>query len=56
MAGAPTGVDWDADKIRRAAALQDLYNTWPGEGDPDDDPDYVRQARKIMGEPALSKP
>jgi hypothetical protein len=53
MVPAPTNLRWDAEKIRRAAALADLYNNWPGEGDPDDDPDYVRQAREIMGEPPL---
>lgn len=49
----PTGVTWSADKMRRTRELQDLYNSWPGEGDPDDDPEFVARAREIMGEPPL---
>lgn len=41
------------DVARRSRALADLYNTWPSEGDPDDDPAFVRRAREIMGLPPL---
>lgn len=52
----PVGVTWDAEKIRRVAALDALYASWPGDDDPDDDPEFVRRAREIMGEPPLRQP
>ena len=38
----------DPAVVERQNRLFDLYNSWPG-GDPDDDPDFVAQAREIMG-------
>lgn len=43
----------DPDVVRRQKELFDLYSQWPGEGDPDDDPDFVVAARQIMGLPPL---
>lgn len=43
----------DPDMVRRQNEVFDLYGSWPGEGDPDDDPEFVAQAREIMGEPPL---
>ncbi len=43
----------DPDAVRRQNELFDLYNNWPGDGDPDDDPDFVDAAREIMGLPPL---
>ena len=37
--------------VQRHNELADLYNSWPGDGDPDDDPEFVAAARKIMGLP-----
>lgn len=39
--------------VRRQNELADLYHQWQGKGDPDDDPDFVDAARKIMGLPPL---
>lgn len=39
-------------EVRRQNELQDLYNSWPSD-DPDDDPEFVAQARQIMGLPPL---
>jgi hypothetical protein len=44
----------DLALVRRQNRLADLYNNWPGDGDPDDDPDFVAQARQIMGLPPLT--
>ena len=52
----PQQAIWSQDKIRRHNALADLYNTWPGDEDPDDDPEFVRRSREIMGEPPLEQP
>ena len=43
----------DPDMVRRQNEVFDLYNAWPGEDDPDDDPEFVARAREIMGEPPL---
>lgn len=43
------------DLVRRQNELFDLYNSWPGDGDPDDDPEFVAQAREIMGLPPLGQ-
>ncbi|MGE5827153.1 MAG: hypothetical protein ACM30G_02165 [Micromonosporaceae bacterium] len=40
------------DMVRRHNELFDLYDNWPG--DPDDDPEFVAQAREIMGLPPLT--
>jgi hypothetical protein len=45
----------DPDVVRRHNELADLYNAWPGDGDPDDDPDFVAAARKIMETPAAKR-
>lgn len=39
--------------VKRHNELFDLYDQWP-DGDPDDDPEFVAQAREIMGLPPLS--
>jgi len=41
----------DPDVVERQNQLVDLYNGWPGDDDPDDDPDFVDAARQIMGLP-----
>ena len=43
----------DPAAVERQNELFDLYNNWPGDGDPDDDPEFVAQARDIMGLPPL---
>ncbi len=43
----------DPEAVRRQNELFDLYSQWPGDGDPDDDPDFVAAARQIMGLPPL---
>jgi hypothetical protein len=43
----------DPDSVRRQNELFDLYTAWPGDEDPDDDPAFVAQARRIMGLPPL---
>jgi len=45
----------DPDMVRRQNAVFDLYHAWPGDGDPDDDPEFVRRSREIMGEPPLEQ-
>ena len=42
------------DMVRRQTELFDLYDNWPGNDDPDDDPEFVAQAREIMGLPPLT--
>jgi len=44
----------DQDVVRRQNELFDLYNDWPGTGDPDDDPEFVAAAREIMSLPPLA--
>jgi hypothetical protein len=39
--------------VRRQNELFDLYNNWPGDVGPDDDPEFVAAARDIMGLPPL---
>lgn len=43
----------DPDMVRRQNQVFDLYNTWPSDDDPDDDPEFVRRSRELMGEPPL---
>lgn len=43
----------DPSVVRRQNELFDLYNQWPGDGDPDEDPDFVAAAHKVMGLPPL---
>lgn len=43
----------DIDMVERRNDLFDLYNTWPGDTDPDEDPVFVALAREIMGLPPL---
>lgn len=50
---APHAVAPDPLVVRRQNELFDLYNQWPGDGDPDDDPDFVAAARSVMGLPPL---
>jgi hypothetical protein len=38
----------DPQTVRRQNELSDLYHGWPAD-DPDDDPEFVAQAREIMG-------
>ena len=46
----------DPAMVERQSQLFDLYNNWPGDGDPDDDPEFVAEARDIMGLPPLTEP
>lgn len=50
-------VDWSEDQIRRVRELDVYRNGWHSEhgwdADPDDDPEFVRQSRQIMGLPPL---
>jgi hypothetical protein len=46
----------DPDMVRRQNEVFDLYHSWPSDGDPDDDPEFVRRSREIMGEPPLEQP
>lgn len=39
--------------VRRQNELFDLYQQFAGDGDPDDDPEFVDAAREIMGLPPL---
>jgi hypothetical protein len=39
--------------VRRRNELADLYHDWSGDGDPDDDPEFVDAAREVMGLPPL---
>jgi hypothetical protein len=39
----------DPTVVRRRNELLDLYHDWTGDGDPDDDPEFVDAAREIMG-------
>ena len=43
----------DPTAVEQQNQLFDLYNDWPGDEDPDDDPEFVAQAREIMGLPPL---
>lgn len=43
----------DPEAVRRQNELFDLYANWPGDDDPDDDPEFVAAAREIMGLPPL---
>lgn len=41
--------------VQRHNDLADLYNSWPGDGDPDDDPEFLAAAHKIMDIPATKR-
>jgi hypothetical protein len=45
----------DPTVARRRNELLDLYHDWAGDGDPDDDPEFVDAAREIMGLPPLDE-
>ena len=45
----------DPDVVRRQNELFDLYSSWPV-ADPEDDPEFVAAAQKIMGLPPLAEP
>lgn len=46
----------DLDLVRRQNELFDLYNNWPGDGDPDEDPAFVAAAYEIMRVPTPETP
>ena len=56
----PPKVVWPEDQVRRVRELDAHRDGWHREhgwdADPDDDPEFVRRSREIMGLPPLRTP